>query len=282
MKTKRMRFLVAVLLSVVLSSSALATGIPVVDAAHIASNRVSHAVDYVQQVLHEANQQTQILKQVEQIEQLYTQIEQLYTQIEQIDDYLERFGDPKAIADLAGLDRLLGELRTKTEGLNIEERFGEIDGEGMFRFSGDGIFQPVADSFEVGEQEFERRAELYKPEDVARETIEQYREKKKEVIERRDALKEDVAATTSQLKAATTDSEVKKLTGVLMGLQTELQVLDKELDMASDDARVREMENANQRRAEAKADLEENARRFAEGNRKDAETYRIDDSAYGW
>jgi hypothetical protein len=38
----------------------------------------------VQQVLHEANQQTQILKQVEQITQLYEQIEQRYTQIEPV------------------------------------------------------------------------------------------------------------------------------------------------------------------------------------------------------
>ena len=46
--------------------------------------RLSHAVDYVQQVLHEANQQTQILKQVDQITQLYEQIEQRYTQIEPV------------------------------------------------------------------------------------------------------------------------------------------------------------------------------------------------------
>jgi hypothetical protein len=138
-----------------LASSVSATGLPVVDAAHIASNRVSHAVDYVQQVLHEANQQTQILKQVEQITQLYEQIEQLYTQIEQMDNYLERFGDPKAIANLAGLDQLLGELRRATEGLDIDDRLGEIGGDGMFAFSGDGVFKPVGEAFAIGDKEFE-------------------------------------------------------------------------------------------------------------------------------
>ena len=129
---------------------------------------------------------------------------------------------------------------------------------------------------------FERNAETYKPEDVTRETIAQYRAKKKEVIERRDALKNEVAATTTQLKGAATDSEVKKLTGVLLGLQTELQALDKEVDIAAEDAVVRDLENKNQRRTEAKAAQEENAQKFAEGNRKDAATYKIDDSGYGW
>jgi hypothetical protein len=265
-----------------LSAPVSAAGIPVVDAVHIASNRIAHAVDYVQQVVHEVNQQTQILKQVEEITQLHEQIDQLYAQIEQMDSYLDRFGDPKAIANLAGLDKLLGELQRKTEGLDIDERLGEIDGEGIFGFSGDGVFKPVGESFTIGDQEFERNAEAYKPEDATRETIEQYRAKKKEVIERRDALKTEVAAATTQLKAAATDSEVKKLTGVLLGLQTELQALDEEVDIAAADAVVRDMENANQRRAKAKAALEENARRFAEGNRKDAATYKIDDSAYGW
>ena len=39
----------------------------IVDEAYIAINRISHAVDCVQQVLHEANEQTQIFKRVERI-----------------------------------------------------------------------------------------------------------------------------------------------------------------------------------------------------------------------
>jgi len=56
-------------------TTAKPSGIPVVDVAHIAANQTSHTIDYIQQLLHEANQQTQIVKQVEQITQLYEQID---------------------------------------------------------------------------------------------------------------------------------------------------------------------------------------------------------------
>jgi len=39
-------------------SPASATGIPVVDVAHIAANQTSHTIDYIQQVLHEFNSMT--------------------------------------------------------------------------------------------------------------------------------------------------------------------------------------------------------------------------------
>ena len=274
--------LAIVTLTLALRGNAAATGIPVVDAAHIASNRVSQAIDYVQQVLHEANQQTQILKEVEQIEQLYTQIEQLYAQIEQMDDYLERFGDPKEILDLAGFDKLMDDLGRATGGLDIESRLPDLDGQGMFEFDGEGVFEPIESTVTIGNQDFERDAGRYKPNDAARATIEQYREKKAQVIERRDALREEIASTAGQLRAAETDSEVKKLSGVLLSQQTELQAIDRELDIARGDAEARALENANQDDAQAKADAEAEARRFEEGNRRDLETYQLDQSPYGW
>lgn len=265
-----------------LSGTLHAGGIPVIDAAHIASNRVSHAIDYVQQVLHEANQQTQIAKEIEQVTQLYEQIDQLYEQIAQMDDYLERFGDPKSILDLAGVDGLLAELGQATAGLDIEALLPNITGEDFFGFDGSGIFQPIAPTISLGEAEFERDAVRYKPNDAVRATIAQYREKKEDVVERRDQLRGEIVETTGQLQAAETDSEVKKLTGVLLGQQTELQAIDRELDIARGDAEARALENENQTEAEAKARAEESARRFEEGNRADVQTYKIDRSPYGW
>ncbi len=253
-----------------------------VDASHIAANRLSHAIDYVQQVLHEANQQTQIAKQVEQITQLYEQIEQLYTQIEQMDNYLERFGDPKEILDLAGFDGLINDLGQATSGLDIEAILPDLTGEELFEFDGNGLFQPIQPDIVVGDDEVERDAERYKPEDATRETIAQYREKKAEVIERRDALRDNISQTVNAIQSAETDSEVKKLTGVLIGQQTELQAIDQELEIAKGDAEARAIENENQRIAEAKARAEETVRRFVAANRADVQTYRLDQSPYGW
>lgn len=259
-----------------------ATGIPVVDAAHIAVNEVSHTMDFAEQLVHEANQQTQIAKEIEQIKQLYEQIEQLYQQIEQMDDYLARFGDPKQIVDLAGLDALLKELGQKTTGLDIEKRLPAITGEGMFGFDGVGVLEAITPSFEVGGQVIEREPERYKAEDATRATIEEFRRKKQQVIERRDQLKGEIAETTKQLQTASTDSEVQKLTGVMLGLQTELEAMDQEVEIAAAENQARELENTNQRRAQAKAAAERDAKRFQIGNQRDLQTYKIDRGGYGW
>ena len=75
---------------------------------------------------------------------------------------------------------------------------------------------------------------------------------------------------------------MKKLTGVLLGQQTELQAIDRELEIAASENAAREMENANQRRAEAKARAEAEAKRFQVANQRDLDTYQLDQSRYGW
>ena len=176
----------------------------------------------------------------------------------------------------------MSELRQATEGLDIELQLPELTGEGMFGFDGSGIHRPIEPSLSIGGEEVEREAALYKANDATRATLEQYRTKKEEVLQQRDALREEIASTTEQLRGADTDAEVKKLTGVLLGLQTELQATDRELDIAQADAETRAIENQNQADARAQAETEADARRFEIGNRRDLETYQLDRSSYGW
>ncbi len=259
-----------------------ASGIPVVDVAQIAANKVSWATDLAQQVLQEANQQTQIAKQLEQIQQLYTQIDQLTTQIEQVDDYLDRFGDPETILNLAGLTELQNQLGQATDHLDVAENLGIIDGVKMFTFDGQGVFEAIKPDISIDGEVFAREAERYKPEDAVRETVDQFRAKKLEVIERRDVIKGEISNAVEAMRTATTDSEVKKLTGVLIGLQTELEAVDRELDIAANENAARALENENQQRLESKAQAEAHARRFEVGNARDVSMYQLDQSRYGW
>lgn len=259
-----------------------AGGFPVVDVVQIASNKVSWATDLAQQVLQEANQQTQIAKQLEQINQLYTQIDQLTMQIAQVDDYLDRFGDPETILDLAGFTELQNQLGQATGNLDVAENLGIIDGVKMFTFDGEGVFEAIKEDIHIDGEVFAREAERYKPEDAVRETVDQFRAKKLEVIERRDVIKDEISDSVEAMRTATTDSEVKKLTGVLIGLQTELEAVDRELDIAANENAARALENENQQRLEAKARAEAEARRFEVGNARDVTMYQLDQSRYGW
>ena len=152
----------------------------------------------------------------------------------------------------------------------------------MFEFDGEGLYAPIEAVIEIDDLEVERNADLYKSNDATRETIDQYREKKADVIARRDVLRREVGSTTDSLRNADTDAEVKKLTGILIGLQTELQATDQELEIAKGDSEARALENENQANADAKAKAEAEARRFQEANRRDVETYQLDQSPYGW
>ena len=270
MKT-RTPFMPAVIMLSLPFSHILAGGFPVVDVAQIASNKLNWATDLAQQVLQEANQQTQIANELEQIAQLYEQIDQLTTQIAQVDDYLDCFGDPETITELVGLDGLLDQLGEATDALDIAERMGDITGAGIFEFDGGGIFQEIDTDIAIDGEVFARDAVRYKPEDAIKETVEQFRGKKLDVIERRDLAREEISSTIEALKEATTDRQ-----------QTELQAIDRELDIAANENAARELENANQRRAEAKARTEAEVRKFEVANRRDVATYQIDQSRYGW
>ena len=281
MKRRSLLFPIVALLGLPLHSLT-ASGFPVVDVAQIAANRVSWATDLAQQVLQEANQQTQIAKQLEQINQLYTQIDQLTTQIAQVDDYLDRFGDPETILDLAGFTELQIQLGQATDHLDVAENLGIIDGVKMFTFDGQGVFEAIKEDITIDGEVFAREAERYKPEDAVRETVDQFRAKKLEVIERRDVIKDEISDSLEAMRTATTDSEVKKLTGVLIGLQTELEAVDRELDIAANENAARALENENQQRLEAKARAEAEVRRFEVGNARDVTMYQLAQSRYGW
>jgi hypothetical protein len=52
-----------------------------------------------------------------------------------------------------------------------------------------------------------------------------------------------IAPTTQQLQAATTDAETQKLTGVLVGYTAELEAVDREIDHAAAQVATQDAEN---------------------------------------
>ena len=63
---------------------------------------------------------------------------------------------------------------------------------------------------------------------------------------RRIALKAQIAATTDALRNATTDAEVQKLSGVLVGLSSALNNTDYEIHQATASAIVQDIANRNE------------------------------------
>lgn len=242
--------------------SSFAGGMPVFDAVAVASQRIAAERDYLEQLLHEANQQTEIVKMVEQIRQL--------------DSYLDRFGDPSSIKDLEGLDELYRQLKAAPV-----LKLPDIKREDL---QTDEVFRPLASKIgpkldkEIvldGKVEATHDGEIYAPEVAERRTQEDYQQVRASVLTRREMLRKSIAGTTKQIQQAGTASEVQKLSSVLSGLQSELQSVDNELEFAASDVQARTLANATEKEILRKAAVETERASLRVGTRKDAETYKL-------
>ncbi len=92
---------------------------------------------------------------------------------------------------------------------------------------------------------------------------------------RRVALKEEIARTTTALKNATTDAEVQKLTGVLIGLSSALNNTDYEINQATASALVQDVADRNDAQRQVEAKKEQQHAEFTEAVQKYGQTFRL-------
>ncbi len=243
-------------------NAALAGGLPVVDVAAITAQKLSAERDYLEQLLHEANQQTEILKLVQQVKQL--------------DSYLARFGDPGTVRNLEGIDELQRQL-AKSQALRIPElKKEDIQPDEVFRPLASRIAPKLEKEIVVdGKVVAARDGNIYGPEVAERRTHADFQQVRASVLTRREKLRNSIAGITKQIQQAKTASEVQKLGLVLTGLQTELQATDHELEFAVNDVQARVLANATEREIVRKATVESERAKLRVSTEKDAANYRL-------
>ena len=236
-------------------------GLIVTDPTLIATNQAHHAKDLAEQLIRKANQETQILRLAEQIAQT--------------EDYLERYGHPGIPVANPELRRLIDLLRAASLSKSTEELIRGVDGSEIFRTKNSDSNTTSAEITLDDGKTVARNPALYKQDAVAKRGFDHYHEVRTEVLERRNELRSSVASTTAQLQAAQTESEVRKLTAVLTGLQTELSAIDQEIGFAASELVAQQSRAEADRRLRAKARLEDDRTRHREASRKDAQFYRL-------
>jgi hypothetical protein len=97
----------------------------------------------------------------------------------------------------------------------------------------------------------------------------------KDAASRRVALKNEIAKTTDALKAAQTDAEVQKLTGVLIGLSAALNNTDYEIGQATSAALVQDIANRSDAQRQVEAKKEQQHAEFTEAVDKYGKTFRL-------
>lgn len=226
---------------------------------------------HTQQILDQAQN---IAKYVEMVNNQIQQLNALTSQLQELQRYNEAFGNPAKLLNITGVNGLVRDLRKTELGQTIEQVRRIAEGADALTYDGNGLYHSVGKTFKTPSgAEVEREEKIYRDNAAIQRTTENYTNVFDDVRERRRALKDEIATTTEKLQGATTDAEVQKLTGVLVGLHAALAATDKEVDQAVSLTVVQEAENRNDTEKQLKARGEEQKAEFSETLRNYRQTF---------
>jgi hypothetical protein len=226
----------------------------------------------LQQIRSEAQN---LAKYIEMINNQVQQIKTLTDQLSEFKHYEDLFGDPKKVV-LATVQPLVGDLQKTELGQTLNALENTVSATDAMLYNANGLFQSIGTTFTTPDgQTVTRLTAPFKPIAAVQKTTDNYLAVSADAAARRVALKEQIAATTEQLKAATTDAEVQKLQGVLTGLSAALNNTDYEINQATTAALMQDIANRNDAQRQAEAQQQQQHAEFTEAIQKYGQTFRL-------
>jgi hypothetical protein len=217
----------------------------------------------------------EIAKFVEVINNQVQQIQTLTDQLNEFKHYEELFGDPRAVV-LSTVQPLINDLRKTEVGKTLAALEGTVNAGEAMVYNANGLFHTIGTTFETPSGQTVTRLEApYLPVAAVQKTTDNYLSVSTDAAVRRVALKAQIAATTDQLKASTTDAETQKLTGLLIGLSAALNNTDYEINQATASAVVQDVANRNDAQRQIEANREQQHAEFTEAMQKYAQKFRL-------
>jgi hypothetical protein len=201
-----MKFL-SLIITILLSGTALRAQIPVTDVANLANNQIAHIAT--------------IAKWAESISNLRTQISQISHQISIQEDLRRWTGNPLEAGGHLILDTLGTHELARDYGRSRDAILGSVESLASLAHTGSGNYRAIPNAdLDGGEVQrdpltFRRYAVL----DATQENAEQVAAETKD---RELELQEEIALTLSELKAAPTDADTQKLAAKLTALNGQL------------------------------------------------------------
>lgn len=249
---------------------ALSVFTPLLHAQWVVTNPISDALSEIQHF-------EDIAKAVEMINNQVEQINTLTQQLQQIQAYVKAFGDPEQLLSIVGADELISSLGQSGVGQTISELQELTSGIEALRYDANGLYESLGETFTTPSGfQFPRAEELYRKYGAIHQSSRNFQDVTDDVLVRREALRSEIAATTQQLQAATTDAETQKLTGVLVGYTAELEAVDREIDQAAAQVATQDAENRTDRERQEEARREERQAEMAESFRRYGEVFRLE------
>jgi hypothetical protein len=190
----------------------------------------------------------------------------------------DTFGNPAAVAP-AAVTALTADLKRTELGQSLIALQQSADATAAMLDSGSGLYHVIGKEFvtPLGKK-VTRREEPYRPVAAIQNATTNFLHVSQDAAIRRVALKPEIARTTDALKAAKTDADVQKLTGVLVGLSAALQSTEQELTQAASSAVVQDVANRADERRQIEAKKEQQHAEFTEAMDRYGKTFRLLDA----
>jgi hypothetical protein len=229
----------------------------------------------VQQIMDTAQE---IAKYIQMINNQVQQIQTLTDQLNEFKNYEALFGNPARVL-LPTVQPLVNDL-TRTElGQTLTTLEGTVNAGQAMLYDANGLFHSVGTTFTTPDgQTITRLTTPYLPVAAVQKTTDNYLAVSTDAAARRVALKGEIAATTEQLKAATTDADVQKLNGVLIGLSADLNNTDYELNQATASTLVQDVANRNDAQRQIVADRQQQDAEFTEAIQQYGQKFQLLDA----
>lgn len=260
-------------MKLILALTALIATAPLLSAQVVVTNPIS---DILSETLH----LEEVANQLEMINNQVQQIQTLTQQLQQVQAYVKAFGDPEQLLQITGADQLIGSLQQSGVGQTIGDLQQLASGVEALSYDANGLYQSLGATFTTpGGVEMPRAEELYRKYGAIQQGSQNFQTVTDDVLSRRESLRQQIAATTQQLQAATTDAETQKLTGVLVGYTAELEAVDREIDQAAAQLTAQDIENRADKARQDEARREERRAQIDEGTRRFGEVFRLDTTA---
>ncbi len=229
-------------------------------------------VNNMQQILSAAEE---IAKFVEVVNNQVQQIRTLDNQLSEFKNYAREFGIPSSVV-LNTVQPLVTDLRKTELGQTLTALEDAVDAGQAMLYDANGLFNSIGTTFTTPNgATVTRREAPYLPVAAVQKTTANFLSVSTDAMARRVAVKEEIARTTTALKNATTDAEVQKLTGVLIGLNAALNNTDYEINQATASALVQDVANRNEAQRQIEAKKEQQHAEFTEAVQKYGQTFRL-------
>jgi len=260
-------------MKILISIFAFAVLAPLINAQEVVTNPISDALSEEMHV-------EDLAKYVQMVENQVQQIDTLTQQLQQTEAYVKAAGDPSQIVNVTGANQLIGSLQQQGIGQTMGQLQQLTTGEQALDYTGNGLYQSLGTSFTTPDgAQIPRAEDIYRKYGAIQTSSSNFQAVTQDVLSRREALRQQIAATTQELQSATTEAETQKLNGVLAGYTAELGSVDHEIDNAAEQVSTQDIENRADKERQEQARREERQAQVQEGFQQYGQVFQLDTSA---